>query len=1040
MTIIDLSFSRSRTVLLTLLFVLIFGAIAYQDIPKEAEPDIAIPFIYVSMRHEGISPEDAERLLVKPMEKELQSIVGLKEMRSNSGEGYASVQLEFNAGFDSKKAKSDVREKVDTAKTRLPDDTDEPKVIEINVALFPVLTVSLSGAVPERTLVKIARSMQDRIESLPGVLEAKIGGDRESILEILVDPAVMDTYEVKYDELFSFIRNNNLLVAAGAIDSGAGRLVLKVPGVIENLDDALNLPVKVVEDRVVTFGDVATIKKSYKDPQGFARVEGELAVTLEIKKRVGANIIETVSNVKKLIEDERYLLPASLEITYMQDKSNKIRRMLNDLQNNILSAIILVAIVMIAALGFKSALLVGLAIPSSFLAAILVLNSLGYTLNIVVLFSLILVVGMLVDGAIIVIELADRRMSEGMAPCDAYLSAAKRMAWPITTSTITTLAVFMPLLVWPGMVGEFMKFLPITVIIALSASLTMALIFLPILGKVLNKNTTPAIKTTEGPITEKYTRLLRKLLMMPGKTLGVSFFIMVSVFILYSFLNKGLEFFPNIEPEFGLIQIQARGDLSIYEKDEIVKKVESRIEGMSELRSIYAKSFNRVARNNNSADLIGSIQLEFIDWDKRRPATEIFNKMKQLTSDIPGIKVEFIKSKDGPASGKPIQLEFSSYDFSLVPPAIKRVREIMINQGGYIGIEDDLPLPGIEWQITVDRALAARYGADIALLGQSIKLIASGIKVTDYRPDDNDDEVDVIVRFPIDNRHLDQLNELRISTNVGMIPVKNFITIEPASKSGLIARVDSRRTNTLKADVAEGVLPDTQLRELKKLLKPMASGSQVFIKFKGEDKEKRQAMQFLLSAFLTALLLMTLILVTQFNSIFQSLIVLSAIVFSTTGVLLGLLITAQPFGIVMVGLGIIALAGIVVNNNIVLIDTYNRMKKNGLDPYDAALETGKKRLRPVFLTAFTTILGLMPMVLAMNIDLVNRNISFGAPSTQWWTQLASAIAGGLTFATLLTLMLTPCLLILGEEIWGKLSAAKEYAYKILLSFKKYYKK
>jgi len=1033
MAIIDFSFSRSRTVILSLLFVLIFGAIAYQDIPKEAEPDIAIPFIYVSMRHEGISPEDAERLLVKPMEKELQSIIGLKEMRSNSGEGYASVQLEFSAGFDNKKAMSDVREKVDIAKVKLPDDTDEPNVIEINVALFPVLTISLSGPVPETTLVKIARSLQDRIETLPGVLEANIGGDREEILEIIVDPAVMETYEVKYDELFSFISNNNLLIAAGALDSGAGRLVLKVPGVIENLEDALNLPVKVFGDRVVTFGEVATVRRSHKDPTGFARVEGQAAVTLEVKKRVGANIIETINNVRQLLENEREFLPASLEVRYMQDKSNKIRGMLNDLQNNILSAIILVIIVMIAALGFRSALLVGLAIPSSFLAAILVLNSLGYTLNIVVLFSLILVVGMLVDGAIIVVELADRRMSEGMQPQDAYLSAAKRMAWPITTSTITTLAVFTPLLVWPGMVGEFMKFLPITVIIALSASLSMALIFIPVLGVIINPQGIPTKKVVSGPITEKYTQLLSMLLKMPGKTLGIAFAIMVSVFVLFGFFSKGLEFFPDIEPEFGLIQIQARGDLSIYEKDAIVKKVEVRIDSMSELKSVYARSFNEEKRKNNVGDIIGTIQLEFIDWSERRPAAEIFDEMRELTSDIPGIKIEFRKSKDGPASGKPIQLEFSSYDFTKVPPAVKKIRQIMLDQGGYVGIEDDLPLPGIEWEIEVDRALAARYGADIATLGQSIKMITSGIKVTDYRPDDNDDEVDVMVRFPANDRHLGQLDELRISTNTGMIPIRNFVTIKPAAKSGSIARVNSRRTITLKADVTEGVLPDTQLKELMKILKPMAADSQVYINFKGEDKEKREAMKFLLGAFLTALILMTLVLVTQFNNIYQSLIVLSAIVFSTTGVLLGLLITSQPFGIVMVGLGVIALGGIVVNNNIVLIDTYNRMRKNGFNSFDAALETGRRRLRPVFLTAFTTVLGLMPMVLAMNIDLVSRSISFGAPSTQWWTQLASAIAGGLTFATLLTLALTPCLLVMGEGVWGKLSSVKKDILKVLLS-------
>ena len=1024
MTIIDLAFSRSRTVLLGLLFVLIFGATAYQNIPKEAEPDIAIPFIYVSMRHEGISPEDAERLLVKPMEKELQSITGLKEMRSTSGEGYASVQLEFSAGFDSKKAKSDVREKVDTAKTELPDDTDEPDVIEINVALFPVLTVSLSGPVPETSLVGIARSLKDRIESLPGVLEANIGGDREAILEIVVDPAVMETYQVKYEELFSFIRNNNLLVAAGALDSGAGRLVLKVPGVIENMEDALSMPVKVEGDRVVTFGEVASIKRSYKDPSSFARVGGQAAVTLEIKKRVGANIIETINDVRELVEAERKLLPASLEVRYMQDKSNKIRAMLNDLQNNILSAIILVVIIMIAALGFRSALLVGLAIPSSFLAAILVLNTLGYTLNIVVLFSLILVVGMLVDGAIIVVELADRRMNEGMLPQEAYLSAAKRMAWPITTSTITTLAVFMPLLVWPGMVGEFMKFLPITVIIALIASLSMALIFIPVLGKAINQKNKIASKAVSGPITEKYIWFLGKLLKMPVKTLGIALAVMTSVFILYGFLSKGLEFFPEVEPEFGLIQIQARGDLSIYEKDKIVRKVEDQISGMKEIRSVYARSFNKENRKDTAADVIGTIQLEFLNWDERRPAVQIFNEMRELTSGIPGIKLEFRKSKDGPGAGKPIHLEFNAYDFSRVPPAVKKIRQLMEDQGGYVDIEDNLPLPGIEWQIEVDRALAARYGADIATLGQSIRMVTSGIKVTDYRPDDNDDEVDVMVRFPASDRHLGQLDQLRISTAAGMIPIRNFVTIQPAPKSGSITRVNAHRTITLKADVAEDVLPDTQLKALVKILKSTNPDSQVYIHFKGEDKEKREAMQFLFGAFLTALILMALVLVTQFNSIYQALLVLSAIVFSTTGVLLGLLITAQPFGIVMVGLGIIALAGIVVNNNIVLIDTYNRMRKNGFNPIDAALETGRRRLRPVFLTAFTTVLGLMPMVLAMNIDLFDRSISFGAPSTQWWTQLASAIAGGLAFATLLTLALTPCLLVMGEELMGKLSSIK----------------
>lgn len=1033
--LIDLAFSRSRTVLLSLLFILVSGALAYQGIPKEAEPDITVPFIYVSMTHEGISPEDAERLLVKPMEKELQSIEGLKEMKSTAGEGHASVQLEFSAGFDSKQAQSDVREKVDIAKIKLPDDTDDPEVIEINVALFPVLTISLSGPVPERSLVAIARGLQDRLEALPGVLEAVIGGDREALLEIIVDPAVMETYQVKYEELFSFVSNNNLLVAAGAMDTGAGRLVLKVPGVIEDLNDILIMPVKVDGNRVVTFGQVASIRRSFKDPESFARVGGQSAVTLEVKKRVGANIIDTISQVRQIVEAERQRWPVAVQVAYMQDKSDQIRDMLSDLQNNILSAIILVIIVIIAALGLRSAFLVGLAIPGSFLATILVLNTLGYTLNIVVLFSLILVVGMLVDGAIVVIELADRRMNEGQNAETAYASAAKRMSWPIASSTLTTLVVFMPLLFWPGMVGEFMKFLPITVIIALTASLSMALIFIPVLGGGISRNQANTQKVVEGPLTESYLVILGKLLRNPGKTLLVAVFVMASVYIVYGKLGKGVEFFPDVEPEFALIQVHARGDLSIYEKDAIVKQVEQRVHGMDELQSVYVRSFNKDNGQNTAEDVIGIIQLEFTDWDKRRPAKEILDEMRQNMADIPGVQLEFRKAENGPADGKPIQLEFSGVDFSRVPDVVAQVRRIMQEQGGYVDVEDDRPLPGVEWRIEVNRELAARYGADIATLGNAIQMITNGIKVTDYRPDDNDDEVDVRVRFPSSERHLGQLDQLRISTPIGMIPISNFVTIKPAPKKGTLTRVNAHRTITLKADVAEGVLPDSQLKGLLAALKDTQLDPQVYINLKGEDEDQREAMEFLMGAFLSAIILMGLVLVTQFNSIYQAFLVLSAIVFSTAGVLLGLLITAQPFGIVMVGLGIIALAGIVVNNNIVLIDTYNRMRKNGLDAISAALETGRRRLRPVFLTAFTTVLGLMPMVLAMNIDLINREISFGAPSTQWWTQLASAIAGGLSFATLLTLVLTPCLLVMGEQLLERLSSLQENIRRSLLGKK-----
>jgi len=1016
--VIDLAFLRSRSVLLLLAFILIAGTSAYITIPKEAEPDVAIPIIYVSMNHEGISPDDAERLLVRPMEKELQSIEGVKEMTSIAREGHASVTLEFTAGFDSKRALDDVRAKVDTAKTKLPQDTDDPSVNEVNVALFPVMTISLSGPLPERGMVQIARNLKDSIEAVPGVLEVDIGGDREALMEVVVDPAVMETYDVSYSELFSLISNNNMLVAAGAMDTGAGRLVLKVPGVVEEVEDILSMPVKVEEDRVVTFKDVASVRRGFKDPEGFARVGGQSAITLEVKKRVGANIIETNGRVRAIVEEEQKLWPSTVGVAFMQDKSEDIRDMLKDLQNNVISAILLVMMVIVAALGVRSALLVGIAIPGSFLAGILALSYMGYTMNIVVLFSLILVVGMLVDGAIVVTELAARRMSEGKSAQEAFTFASKRMATPIIASTLTTLSVFLPLLFWPGVVGQFMKYLPITVIISLTASLAMALIFVPVLGGTLGKGNSSSLPPTAGRLSEWYGDLLGRLLRHPLKVLGVALFMLIGTYMAYGLLGKGVEFFPDVEPEVALVQIHARGDFSIYEKDAMVRRVESRILGMPELESVYARSFNQATGQNQAEDVIGVIQMQFVDWNERRPAAQILEEMRQRTSDIAGIKLEFRKQENGPAQGKPIQLEFSSRFPDRIPAMVEKVRDVMDELGGFVDVEDNRPLPGIEWRLEMDRERAARYGADVALLGNAVQMVTQGIKVSEYRPEDNDDEVDIRVRFPYDVRNLDQLDQLRVPTSRGMVPISNFVELTPAAKTGTLNRTNARRVMTIQSDVTDGLLVDNKLKELVAALQAQRESLDplVNIQPKGESEDQQEAATFLSNAFLTAIFLMAVILVTQFNNVYQAFIVLSAIVFSTAGVLLGLMVTAQPFGIVMVGLGIIALAGIVVNNNIVLIDTYNRIRVKEPDPVQAALKTGKLRLRPVFLTALTTVLGLMPMVLAMNIDLINRDITFGAPSTQWWTQLASAIAGGLTFATFLTLLLTPCLLVIGDKI------------------------
>lgn len=485
--IIDAAVHHSRTVLSLLVLVLIAGTVSYLSIPKEANPDIPIPIVIVQMTHDGISPEDGERLLIRPMEQELRSIEGLKEMRSTAYEGSAYVVLEFEAGFDSDLALNDVREKIDLVKPELPEDTDEPTATEVNVGLFPVLVVTLSGDVPERTLVNLARDLQDELEGLPGVLEADIAGDREELLEVLVDPVRLESYNISQEELITAVTRNNQLVAAGALDTGAGRFSIKVPGLFETAADVLSLPVKTNGDGVVTLADITTVRRGFKDAVSFARINGQPGIALEIKKRLGENIIDTIADVREVVAEQRRDWPANVEVGFIQDESKQIRTMLADLQNNVLSAVLLVMVVVVAALGLRTAALVGLAVPASFLFGILMLSTLGLTVNIVVLFALILAVGMLVDGAIVVTEYADRKMSEGFHRREAYALAAKRMAWPITASTATTLAAFMPLIFWPGVVGEFMKYLPITLVMTLTGSLLMALIFVPTLGSKIGR-------------------------------------------------------------------------------------------------------------------------------------------------------------------------------------------------------------------------------------------------------------------------------------------------------------------------------------------------------------------------------------------------------------------------------------------------------------------------------------------------------------------------------------------------------------------------
>jgi multidrug efflux pump len=1013
---IDYAIGHARLTVATLLFLLTAGLIAYVTIPKEAEPDVRIPIIYVQLSQRGISPEDSERLLLRPVETQLKSVSNVKEMRSTAFEGGGFVLLEFEAGFDSKAALADVRAKVDLAKHDLPRDVDEPQVLEVNLSLYPVLVVALSGDVPERTLLRIARAAKNAIEQAPGVLSAELRGARDEAVEILIEPTLMKSYGLSLDQLGQLTQNFNTLVAAGALEGQTGRFAVKVPSLFERTQDILQVPVVASPSASVTLLDIAQIKPTFKDATSVTRVNGRPAMTIEVSKRTGANLIETVDAVKYIVGELQKTWPEAVQVSFTQDKSKLIRQMLSDLQNSVLTGVLLVAIVILFALGFRASLFIGIAIPASFLAGILGLQFAGLTVNIVVLFSLILAVGMLVDDAIIVSEFAERRMAEGMQPREAYALAAKRMAGPVIAATATRVAAFSPLLFWPGVVGQFMKYLPITLIATLSASLAVALFFTPTLGALLGR---AAAVPRDDRMRDAglYLRTVRLAVRYPGSTLALAAFLLFAVQTAYGKFGHGVEFFPSVEPDYGQVLVHGRGNLSLEEKNRIVGDVEKRVLAFDGLKTVYTRIGEQPrGMSELTEDTIGVIQFEFADWRLRRPAHEIMDEMRARTADIPGILVEVTAPRAGPPTGKPIQVQLAAFDPAALPAAAKKVTALLAQRRDLVDLDDGEPLPGIDWKIEIDKSEAAKYGAGVGVVGSAVQLVTNGVKATEYRPVDSDKSVDILVRFPPERRSLDQIDDLFVQTQAGHVPIGNFVSRVPAPRVGYINRVNANRVMTVSANVVEGVQTAQVQQEIARELAGTDLGTGVTFRLKGEDEERQRAGAFLMKAFGTAIFLIFAILLAQFNRLTSVGLVLSAVVMSTFGVMLGVLIMGQAFGVVMTGIGVIANAGVIVNNNIVLIDTYDRLRREGIACHDAILETCRERARPVVLTAVTAILGVLPIAFGVNLEFVSREITVGAPATQWWIHLSTAIVFGLGFATVLTLIVTPAALMAIENM------------------------
>ena len=1014
MNLVELAIRNTRLTLSILVFLILSGTMAYVNIPKEAEPDIQIPIIYVSMHYEGISPEDSERLLLRPMETALKSIQGIKKMTATAYQGGGNVLMEFQAGADLDKALTDVRNKVDDARRDLPSEADEPTVNEVNISEFPVLVVTLSGDVPERILTAAGHTLQDRIEEIAGVLEARLQGTRDDVVEVVIDPAKLSSYGLRPDTMIAGVMANNQLIAAGAMEGSEGRYAIKVPSLIETIEDVARLPVVASDTAVVRVMDLAEIRPTQKDPENITRLDGKPAVAIEVSKRIGANLIETVDAVKEVTETLRKDMPEGVVVSFSQDKSTTIRQLLFDLQNSVLTAVLLVFIVILYALTVRSSILIGLAIPASFLMGILGLQMAGLTVNLVVLFSLILAVGMLVDDAIIVVEYAERRMAEGQDRRQAFAEASHKMAGPVIASTMTRIAAFSPLLFWPGVVGEFMKYMPITLIATLSASMLYALIFVPVLGALIARPFKEPPRHKDGAYMWVVGRAIRH----PWIVLMLAVGSLIAVPMAYGKFGKGVEFFPNVEPDYGLLYVKARGNLSIHEKDALVKLAEDRILGWPGVKTVYTRvGAGGGAGNEGPADAIGVIQYEFVDWRERKDANGILDDLRAAMVGIPGVDIEVSVPAAGPPTGKAIQIRLSADDPAGLDALAADLATKVAAIPDVIDVSNGLPLPGIDWELRVDRGEAARYGASPGAVGAVVQMVTSGLKLSDYRPAGSDDAVDIVLRLPPDQRNIAALDQLRIETADGPVPISNFVTRAPVATVGTLTRIDGARSITIQAGIAAGVQEQPVRDAVAALVEAefrdrglVSQGTRWTMA--GEDQEQAEAGAFLAKAFLVAIFLIFGVLLAQFNKFISVGLVLSAVIMSTIGVFLGLMIMGQAFVMVMTGIGIIALAGVVVNNNIVLIATYDDLRHHGMGKIDAILETCRERARPVVLTALTAIFGVLPIAFGLNLELLNHETTIGAPSTQWWISLSSAIVYGLAFATILTLIVTPSMLML----------------------------
>mgnify|MGYP000040805891 CR=1 FL=1 len=1037
--IVAFSIHHWRMTIGIMMFCVIGGLLAISRLPMDAEPDVPVPFINIQVVLPGVSPEDAERLLVRPLETELKSIEGLKEIEGVAATNVAYVLLEFDIDVDEDRVLADVLEKVDRARAEFPQEARQPVIEEVSFSALPILTVNLWGDAPDRELQRRAKDLQRKIEAIPLVLEAKISGERTDVLEAIIDPARTESLGITFAEIAGAISQNNALVPAGALETESGKFNIKLPGLIETPEDMASLVVRRGGDgAIVTLGDIADVRRGYKDQTTLARFNGRQSVSLEISKRQGVNILEASDEVQALVEAESSdpNWPSTINVTFSQSRSVYIKDMMSSLSASIINAVVLVFIVCIAALGWRSAIFVGWAIPSSFLIAFFGFLIVGETINMMILFGLILSVGVLVDSAIVIVEFADRKMEEGFNRVEAFKMAGERMFWPIMSSTATTLAAFLPLLFWESTTGKFMSYFPRTMIYVLSASTLMAIIFLPTIGAIIGfrpKNTTnenvAKLSAGDGDPSETtgfigiYVRLIQKIINYP--ILVMVGMILLAAAIVLTFKSsmagpppKPVEFFTQSPSEQLYVLARSRGNTTAEQYMTIATDLETRIENIDGIESVYTVTgagaggggaLNGVG--NVPSDTVVRLYTELLPFTERRSTQAIMDDLNNAVAGIPGVITEVTAVDQGPPIGKDIGIQISSDVPADLRSATAKVRAKLAAMEGIIDIEDTTPLPGVEWEFVVDRAEAGRLGLDVGRIGAALQFTTEGALVGRYRPLDADEEVDIRIRYPASARTSSELDRLRIQTPQGALPLSSVTTRIAKPRQDKIERRDLLPYYVVQANTAKDYATNIQVEELAEWLAEEADfPPSVQTKFLGQQEENAEALAFFKAAGLAIIFMMSVILLLQFNSFYHVFLTILAVVMSVFGVLLGLVFYSYV-SMILTLTGVIALAGIVVNNNIVLIDAYQRLREHGFNAVDAAVRTAAQRLRPVFLTTLTTVVGLMPLILGWQANIFTGEFSTNGSSTsEIWAPISYVVACGLGFATILTLIVTPVML------------------------------